>query len=206
MIFMIQNFRFSFIFSICALVFLASNIAQAKPEALAGYSQAGFYQFHFKSLDNKPMPMAAYQGQVVLVVNTASQCGFTKQYADLEHVYQLYKDQGFVVIGVPCNNFGGQEPASEQDIAAFVKDKYGVTLPMTAKYDVKGDNAHPFFAWAAAQTESGFLKPSAPKWNFHKYLIDRSGAVSEAFGSHVNPQSDKMIAAIEKLLLQNVAP
>lgn len=157
------------------------------------------YDFSFQTIDGQPMPLSAYKGQVLLIVNTASQCGFTKQYKDLQTLYDTFQDQGLTVIGVPCNDFGNQEPGSEEEIKAFVSEKYGVTFPMTSKYSVKGDSAHPFFTWAKDENASGFIF-AGPKWNFHKYLIDREGNLVKAYGSQVSPSSDKLISKIRELL------
>ncbi len=177
-----------------------AHIAQDKnqPEKLP-QTKAGAYQFGFTSIDGKDMPLSGFQDKVIMVVNTASQCGFTKQYEDLQTLYETYKDRGFVVIGVPCNNFGRQEPGDAREIKEFVSEQYGITFPMTQKYDIKGENAHPFFEWASSQKAGGFLF-SSPKWNFHKFLIGRDGQLIESFGSQVSPTSDKIKIALEKAL------
>ena len=135
-----------------------------------------------------------YLGKVILVVNTASKCGYTGQYEGLEKLYRDYKDRGLVVLGFPSNDFGNQEPGSEQQIASFCRLTYGVEFPMFEKSHVARDTADPLFKALAEQT--GVY----PQWNFHKYLIDRNGRVTEQFPSRVEPQSDKLIEAIEKLL------
>lgn len=173
----------------------------AEPEKDKSMSKAGAYLFSFTSIDGQPLPLMNYAGQVILVVNTASQCGFTEQYKDLQALYERYKDRGFVVIGVPCNQFGGQEPGSEATIKDFVQKQFGITFPLTMKADVSGDNTHPFFKWASDQDKGGFLQ-SSPKWNFHKFLVDRQGQLYGSFGSQVAPQSAEMTAAIEKLLAE----
>lgn len=157
------------------------------------------HQFSFKSIDGEDMPLSAYAEKVVLIVNTASQCGFTKQYADLQALHEKYNEQGLVVIGVPCNQFGKQEPGSEDTIKSFVKDQYGITFPLTSKVAVKGKEAHPFFSWAAKQ-KKGKLFQSSPKWNFHKYLLDQHGRLIKSFGTHVNPQDKTITSEIEALL------
>ena len=155
------------------------------------------YDFSFKTLmDQDAMPLSQFKGKVLLVVNTASACGFTPQYEGLQKLYDTYKDKGLVVIGVPANDFGAQEPGSEKQIAEFCKLNYGVTFPMTAKEVVTGDNAHPFYQWA--RQELGF--GTAPKWNFHKYLVDRHGKIVDYFVSTTKPDSDKIKSAVEKLL------
>lgn len=155
------------------------------------------YGFSFTTLaGGEAMPLAAYKGKVLLVVNTASQCGFTPQYDGLEKLYQEFKDKGLVVIGVPSNDFGGQEPGSSEEIAQFCKLNFGVTFPMASKEVVSGEKAHPFYAWA--KEELGF--GTAPKWNFHKYLIGRDGTLLDYFNSTTSPDADRVKATIEKAL------
>ena len=132
----------------------------------------------------------------MLVVNTASQCGFTPQYKALEELYNKFKARGFVVIGVPSNDFGKQEPGTGEEIKCFVRDHYAVSFPMTAKQEVTGENADPFYKWANA--EAGFI--GRPKWNFHKYLIGKNGEFVDWFSSITSPTSSKVEAAIEKAL------
>ncbi len=138
----------------------------------------------------------AYGGQVLLVVNTASKCGFTPQYEGLEAMYAKYKDQGFAVLGFPSNDFMGQEPGSEEDIAEFCTLTYGVKFPMFEKVQVRGADATPLYRDLAAATGE------APGWNFHKYLVDRDGKVVASFGSRTTPDDPKLVAQIEKLLAQ----
>ena len=142
------------------------------------------------------MPLSRFAGKPVLVVNTASACGFTKQYADLESLWSAYKDQGLIVIGAPSNDFGAQEPGTNADINEFCKDQYNVTFPLTAKVTVKGDQAHPFYAWAKEQ--AGLL--ASPKWNFHKYLIGPDGTLIDWFATPTNPNAAKVKKAIERIL------
>lgn len=162
-------------------------------------SRANAYQFSFKSIDGEDMLLSDFRGKAVLIVNTASQCGFTKQYKDLQTLYELYKDQGLVVIGVPCNDFGKQEPGDLETIKNFTQKQYGVTFPLTQKYSVKGNDAHPFFKWAEDQ-KKGALFQSSPKWNFHKFLIDTKGDLVKSYGSQVNPSSVKIREEIERIL------
>ncbi|KFN46840.1 hypothetical protein N787_00675 [Arenimonas metalli CF5-1] len=136
----------------------------------------------------------AYGGQVLLVVNTASKCGFTPQYEGLEAMYAKYKEQGFAVLGFPSNDFMGQEPGSEEEIQEFCTLTYGVKFPMFEKVQVRGSGATPLYAELAAATGE------APGWNFHKYLIDREGKVVASFGSRTKPDDPKLVAEIEKLL------
>lgn len=160
-------------------------------------SKESAMDFSFDALIyKKPITLSSYKDHVILVVNTASNCGFTNQYEGLEAIYQKYKDQGFVVIGVPSNDFGSQEPGTGEEIADFCEMNYGVSFPMTAKYKVKGKDAHPFYKWA--KKELGF--GTAPKWNFHKYLIGRDGGLIDYFNSPTKPRSSKVIKAIEVAL------
>jgi glutathione peroxidase len=154
------------------------------------------YDFDFKSIDGHTLKMKKFAGHPVLVVNTASQCGLTPQYKGLEELYQKYKDKGFVVLGVPSNDFGRQEPGTESEIKAFCSTKYDVTFPMTAKYPVTGDGAHPLYKWVVE--EAG--EAAAPRWNFHKYLIGSKGEIAGIFGSRVEPSDSALIAAIESEL------
>jgi glutathione peroxidase len=159
-------------------------------------SPTNIYSFSFESISGKNIPLETFKGKVVLIVNTASNCGFTKQYDSLEKLYQKYKDRGLVIIGVPSNDFGGQEPGDEKDIQNFCKINFGVTFPMTKKEIVSGKNAHPFYIWA--KKELGF--GTAPKWNFHKYLINTQGKLVNYFYSTTKPDSNKITKAIEELL------
>lgn len=158
------------------------------------------YDFSFDSLTGEhPIKLSDYSGSVILIVNTASKCGFTGQYEGLEKLYQNFKTKGLVVIGIPSNDFGAQEPGSNEEIAKFCKINYGVSFPLTSKYSVKGDNAHPFYKFA--KKELGF--GTAPKWNFHKYLINRQGVLVDYFHSNVSPDSSRLVKSITKLLEEN---
>lgn len=155
------------------------------------------YDFSFKTLvGHKDLPLSAYRGKVILIVNTASKCGFTSQYQQLEELYKKYHEQGLVVIGVPSNDFLQQEPGNDQEIANFCQVNYGVTFPMTAKEVVTGKDAHPFYRWAYETLGFG----SAPKWNFHKYLIDREGNLITYYYSTTSPTAPRLIRSIEKAL------
>lgn len=157
------------------------------------------YDYSFTRLQSEEdLPLSQFKGKVLLVVNTASKCGFTKQYEGLQKLYDKYKDQGFVVIGVPSNDFGKQEPGTTEEIASFCMLNYGVTFPMASKEVVSGYDAHPFYKWAA--TTLGF--GTAPKWNFHKYLVDKNGKLIDHFESVTAPDSKKLVNTIEKLLEQ----
>ncbi|KAA1420191.1 glutathione peroxidase [Nocardioides humilatus] len=144
-----------------------------------------FHDFKATSIDGAEVDLASYDGSVVLVVNTASQCGFTPQYASLQRVHEAYADQGFAVLGFPCDQFGGQEPGTESDIAAFCEKNYGVTFPMFGKVDVNGPDSHPVFAWLRSE-QSGMLGNKI-RWNFTKFLIGRDGLVVSRYGSTTAP-------------------
>lgn len=148
--------------------------------------------------DEAPQNLCQYQGKVILVVNTASFCGFTSQYEGLEKIYAKYKDQGFVVLGFPSNDFGQQEPGSNKDIADFCKNTYDVKFPMFSKSVVSGNNPNPLFKMLIAKTGT------TPKWNFYKYLIDRNGNVIDSYGSMTKPTSSSITNQIEKLLGEKV--
>jgi len=160
--------------------------AQAACPALLAYT--------FPSLTDQPTPLCQFEGKVVLVVNTASQCGYTPQYEGLEALYRRYRDRGLVVLGFPANDFGAQEPGSNGEIAKFCELNYGVSFPMFAKSGVSADNANPFYASLAKKTGE------RPHWNFHKYLIDRSGETVLSFGSAVEPGDRKLVGEIERML------
>jgi glutathione peroxidase len=154
------------------------------------------YQFEFGSLDGGSLPLAAWRGHPVLVVNTASFCGYTPQYRDLEALWRRYRERGLVVLGVPSNDFGQQEPGSTAEIKQFCETSYQVDFPLTEKYRVIGGNAHPFYRWVAAQLgEAG-----APRWNFHKYLIGPDGHLAGAWPSQVGPLDPPIIGEIETML------
>lgn len=142
--------------------------------------------FTATTLEGQEQPLSAYAGRVALVVNTASECGFTPQFEGLELLFDKYADQGLVVLGFPCNQFGGQEPGDEAQIGAFCQRNYGVTFPMFAKVDVNGDDAHPLFDWL--KSEKGGLLGSKIKWNFTKFLVGRDGQVIQRYGSRIAPE------------------
>src|SRR6266436_308719 len=146
------------------------------------------------SLTDQATPLCQFEGKVLLVVNTASQCGYTPQYERLEALYRRYREKGLVVLGFPANDFGGQEPGSNGDIAKFCEVNYGVSFPMFAKSGVSASGANPFYASLAKKTGE------RPQWNFHKYLIDRSGETVLSFGSAVEPGDRKLAGEIERML------
>jgi len=146
------------------------------------------YDFTAVDIDGRPRKLSDYQGRTVLIVNVASACGYTPQYAGLEAVYRKHKDQGLVVLGFPCNQFGAQEPGTAKDIQEFCKANYDVTFPLFAKVDVNGENAHPLFEWLKSQ-KKGIFGTAAIKWNFSKFLIDPNGDVVKRYGSGDTPEA-----------------
>ncbi|HZK98367.1 MAG TPA: glutathione peroxidase [Caulobacteraceae bacterium] len=154
------------------------------------------YDFSFTDIDGETLPLSKFAGKPVLVVNTASKCGLTPQYEGLEKLWADYRDKGLVVLGVPCNQFAGQEPGSEAEIKDFCALNFNVDFPMTAKTEVKDAGRHPFFAWA--QGELG--DAAVPAWNFHKILIGPHGEALAAYGSRTEPLAPEITAAVEKAL------
>ena len=155
------------------------------------------YDFSANSLSGKPADLAACRGKVLLIVNTASQCGFTPQYKGLEELYDQFHDRGFEVLGFPCNQFGGQEPGESEAIAQFCERNYGVTFPMFEKVDVNGGGTHPLFTWLKNEA-TGILGTKDIKWNFTKFLVDRNGKVVGRYAPTTRP--DAISGDIEKLL------
>src|SRR5258708_1233977 len=162
------------------------------------FAASGIYSFTLNSIDGKPAPLADYKGKVVLMVNVASKCGYTPQYTALEAVYEKYKDQGFVILGFPANNFGAQEPGTNDEIKTFCTRKYSVTFPMYAKISVKGADQAPLYAYLTKDTPTGMTGDI--KWNVTKFLVDRDGKVIQRFEPAITPDSKEMTAAIEKQL------
>jgi glutathione peroxidase len=159
------------------------------------FAASGIYSFTLNSIDGKPAPLADYKGKVILVVNVASQCGYTPQYSALEATYEKYKDQGFVILGFPANNFGSQEPGTNEEIKTFCTRKYSVTFPVYAKISVKGADQAPLYSYLTNDTAPAIRGDI--KWNFTKFLIDRNGNVVQRFESAVTPDSKEVISAIE---------
>ena len=155
-----------------------------------------FFDLNIKSINGDELNLNQLKGKTVLLVNVASKCGFTKQYSELQKLYDQYKEKGLVVIGIPSNQFGGQEPGSNEEIKNFCETNFNITFPMTDKVDVKGDNAHELYLWA----KENFGKSTIPKWNFHKILINKEGKVQDTFGSFIAPLSKKIINKIELIL------
>ncbi len=182
---------------VSAALALIGAMTATPAAAIPTASQTGSaHDFAFTSIDGSPMPLSRYAGKVLLVVNTASLCGFTPQYRGLQALHERYGERGLVVIGAPSNDFGGQEPKSASEIKEFCQGAFGVTFPLTEKVGVTGPNAHPFYKWAR---ETGGQK-LAPRWNFHKYLISADGKLVGAFSTRVKPEAQEVTDAIEQQL------
>jgi len=159
------------------------------------HTKSSVYDFSIQKLhDDESIPFSGFKDKVLLVVNTASKCGYTPQYKTLEQLYKKYKDQGLVVLGIPSGDFGGQEFGSDQETQKFCEINYGVTFPLATKTQVSGNQPHPFYEWASK--ESG----EVPQWNFHKYLIDRSGKLVGSYASSVDPLDKEIVQKVEVLL------
>jgi glutathione peroxidase len=190
-----MNKIFSFILaSIVSLIFPHRSLADTG-------SLPAIHEFKVKSIEGEQIDLSTYKGKVLLIVNTASQCGFTPQYEDLENLYNKYREQGFTVLGFPANNYGGQEPGSNKEIKEFCKVRFGVTFPLFEKNDVSGENIQPFFKFLT-NTANPDLKGDI-NWNFEKFLINKDGKLVERFGSFTNPMSGKVIKKIESLLAES---
>ena len=186
---------FAQIVSILAALWVVSPAVAEGPATSA-------HDFSFTAIEGGPLPLSSFEGKAVLVVNTASRCGFTHQYADLQALWERYRDRGLVVLGVPSNDFGGQEPGTETEIKTFCEVNFDVDFPMTAKVHVKGQSAHPFYEWAA----SAFGPTGTPRWNFHKYLIAPDGRLADWFSTATSPTSEKVARAIEAQLPAAASP
>ena len=180
------------------LLLMLTLIALANPLS-AKEKEVRIYDFNVTAIDGKTIPMSKYKGKVLLIVNVASECGFTPQYEGLEKLYESYVDQGFMVLGFPSNQFGKQEPDSNEEILFFCQGKYDVQFDMFAKIDVNGDNTAPLYKYLKSE-QSGFLWTESIKWNFTKFLVDRNGNVVKRYGSSTKPESIK--EDIEELLKQ----
>tara|TARA_B100000767_G_C19699857_1_gene507905 strand:- start:75 stop:587 length:513 start_codon:yes stop_codon:yes gene_type:complete len=155
-----------------------------------------FYDLSIKGIDNQDVNLNIYKGKTILLVNVASKCGFTKQYTGLQTLYEKFKEKNFIVIGVPSNQFGKQEPGTNKEIKDFCETNFNITFPITNKVNVKGDNAHKLYKWA----KENYGNSTVPKWNFHKILINKEGKIQNTFNSFVTPLSDKIIKEIELIL------
>ncbi len=161
----------------------------------ANYNKV-FFDFDIKNINDEKMSLLDYKNKTILLVNVASNCGFTKQYSELQELYEKYNNKDFIVLGVPSNQFGGQEPGDNKEIKDFCETNFNITFPMTSKYNVKGKDAHPIFLWA----KENFGKSAVPKWNFHKILINKDGKIADTFSSFTKPMSKKIIDKIEQIL------
>lgn len=177
----------------------AQDAPMSTSPKMTSTAQENAHNFSFKTIEGTEIKMSDMKGNAILVVNTASKCGFTGQYAGLQRLHKKYGDKGLVVIGVPSGDFAGQEFAEEKDVKNFTEEKFDITFTLTEIAHVKGKDAHPFYKWA--NNQAGFL--GGPKWNFHKYLIDKQGNFVSAFGSATKPESTKIIEAIEQELANN---
>jgi glutathione peroxidase len=157
------------------------------------------YDYTLKAIDGKPQPLSAFKGRVMLMVNVASQCGYTPQYEGLEKLYETYKSQGFVITGFPANNFGGQEPGTDAEIQTFCKSKYSVTFPMFSKISVKGADQAPLYQFLTSPSANSKTAGEI-QWNFTKFLVDRNGIVVERFEPEVEPLSNELVSAVEGAL------
>jgi glutathione peroxidase len=182
----------STVVSLVAMWMSAPSLGPSKPV------KGSVYDFEFTGIDGKPMKLADWRGKALLIVNTASFCGYTKQYAGLQELSTRYEKADLVVIGVPSNDFGEQEPKSEGEIKNFCRSTFGVTFPLTTKQHVVGPDAHPFYKWAAeAMGPAG-----VPNWNFHKYLIGRDGRLLRSFSTRLSPMSDEITGWVGKALAE----
>lgn len=184
---------------VCAAIFSISLLSRASGKHESGDKMNSVYDFSLKDIDRKEVSLSQYRGKVVLIVNVASKCGFTPQYTGLQNLYSKYKDQGFVILGFPANNFMAQEPGTEEEIKTFCSTKYNVTFPMFSKISVKGDDIHPLYKFLTSkETDPEF--GGDIKWNFSKFLVDKSGKIIARFEPAVKPESEPMVQAIEKAL------
>jgi glutathione peroxidase len=167
--------------------------------ATAAFAASSVHEFTLKALNGGPTPLASYKGKVILIVNVASQCGYTYQYEGLQALYMKYKDRGLVVAGFPANNFGEQEPGTDVEIGAFCKSKYGVTFPMFSKLSVAGSDQAPLYQFLTSKAANPKTAGDIP-WNFTKYLVDRNGKVLARFDAPVEPESAELTRAIEAAL------
>ncbi len=158
-------------------------------------SAQSIHSFNVKSIDGSALNLAKFKGKKILIVNTASKCGYTPQYEALEKVYEQYKDK-LVILGFPCNQFGGQEPGTNEEIVAFCKKNYGVSFPLADKIDVKGENTAPIYQWLTQKAKNGVLDASI-SWNFNKFLLDENGKMIAYFPSNVKPDSDAILSYLK---------
>ena len=176
------------------IFFVLLNMSIFYSNAFGKYEKI-FYDFSITSIDGNPLDLKKFKGKTILLVNVASYCGFTKQYNDMQKLWDMYKEKGLIVLGVPSNSFN-QEKDNETEVKEFCEVNFNITFPMTSIFDVKGDNAHKIYKWS----KNNYGKAAVPKWNFHKILINKEGKVEDTFASFTNPASKKVINKIEKIL------
>jgi glutathione peroxidase len=181
--------------SACGTSLTSSAFAPLAHAQAPAMSRPTAFAFSFVGLDGGSLRLAEHAGKPIMIVNTASQCGYTPQYAGLQELWKRYRDKGLLIIGVPSNDFGGQEPGGPTEINKTAHDEYGVSFPLAAKAEVRGPQAHPFYKWAAVERPG-----DGPRWNFHKYLIGRDGRIVAVFSTQTEPTDPRVIAAIEKEL------
>ena len=184
---------------VCATLFAVSLSSRVNAWADSGEKMNSIYDFTLKDIDHKEVNLGQYRGKVVLVVNVASRCGFTPQYEGLQRIYLKYKDRGFVILGFPANNFMAQEPGTDEEIKTFCSAKYSVTFPILSKISVKGEDIHPLYKFLTSKETNADFGGDI-KWNFSKFLVDKSGKIVGRFEPAVKPESDPVIQAIEKAL------
>jgi glutathione peroxidase len=177
-----------FLFALVAIVFVGVSF---KSKHIAKPAPKTIYKFKVPSIEGSTIDFSKYKGKKILVVNTASKCGFTPQYEGLEKLYKEHKDE-LVIVGFPANNFGGQEPGTNEEIQEFCKVRYGVTFPLASKVDVVGDKTHPLFKWLTTKEQNGVLDAEV-KWNFTKFLLDEKGKLIASFPSKVKPDSEEIL-------------
>jgi len=193
-----MNFKRMMIVVVLSIVVVSFSCTSETKESDKMMSE-NIYGFNVTDIDGNEVSLNEYKGKVVLIVNVASKCGYTKQYTGLQAIYEKYKDQGFVVLGFPCNQFGGQEPGTEKEIKEFCEANFNVTFPMFSKIDVNGDNTHPLYKYLKSNAK-GTLGTQDIKWNFAKFLVNKNGVVQDRIGTQTTPES--MTEQIEKLLAE----
>jgi len=176
------------------IIFVVLTMSLFFSSAFGKYEKI-FYDFSIKSIDGSLLDLKKFKGKTILLVNVASYCGFTKQYDDMQKLWDMYKEKGLIVLGVPSNSFN-QEKNSENEVKKFCEVNFNITFPMTSIYEVKGENAHKIYEWA----KNNHGNSAVPKWNFHKILINKEGKIEDTFASFTNPISKKIINKIEKIL------
>jgi len=195
----LRNFATNFNFSMKYFIFIITlfTLTMENLQAQNNADNQTIYQFTVEDINGKPFALADLKGKKVMIVNTASKCGLTPQYKELEALYQQYKDKDFIIIGFPANNFLGQEPGSNEQIASFCSINYGVTFPMMSKISVKGKNMHPLYQFLTQKSKNG-VEDSKVKWNFQKYLIGRDGKLEKVIDPKTLPSNDEVKQWIEK--------